>query len=156
MPQCSQCDSEMTLAPLGPIEGEEHGVRLKIDGLPALQCPNGHRRFVAPTFPMKLLDQMLAAPPLVPLDAAVEKGWLRRRYRCPACGEVLDEHGAGRVEAERAVELEGLGRFGVHVDLPLYRCAACSHECVEPMDTMAGDLMKASAHAFKAAHIAPG
>lgn len=109
MPQCSQCDSEMTLAPLGPIEGEEHGVRLKIDGLPALQCPNGHRRFVAPTFPMKLLDQMLAAPPLVPLDAAVEKGWLRRRYRCPACGEVLDEHGAGRVEAERAVELEGWG-----------------------------------------------
>jgi hypothetical protein len=44
----------------------------------------------------------------------------------------------------------------VHVDLPAYHCAACGHDSVEPMDTMVNDLMKASAHAFRAAHIGPG
>ena len=35
-------------------------------------------------------------------------------------------------------------------------CSACGHECVEPSDAMVADLMKASAHAFKAAHISAG
>ena len=49
--RCPQCEAEMTMTPLGPIEGEEHGVHMKIDGMPAMQCPNGHKCFVAPTFP---------------------------------------------------------------------------------------------------------
>jgi hypothetical protein len=154
--RCTQCDGDMRLTLLGPIEGEEHGLHLKIEGLPALQCTNGHTRFVAPGFPMKFLDELLAAPQLVPLDSARTKGLLRRRYCCPACGETLDTHDARRVEADRSLELEGTSRFGVHVDLPAYRCASCGHECVEPSDAMVNDLMQASAHAFKAAHIAPG
>ena len=154
--RCTQCDSEMKLTLLGPIEGEEHGVHMKIEGLPALQCANGHARFVEPEFPSKLLDELLAAPQLVPLDAAQKKGLLRKRYCCPACGEALDTHEAGRVEADRSMAFDGVSRFGVHVDLPSYRCASCGHECVEPLDTMVGDLMKASAHAFRSAQIAPG
>lgn len=153
---CSQCDGEMRLMPLESIEGEEHGVHLKIDGLPTLQCPNGHKRFVAAAFPSMFLEELLAGPQLVPLDSAATKGLLRKRYCCPACGEVLDTHDAGRVQADRAMEFEGLSRFGVHVDLPAYRCSACSHECVEPQDAMVSDLMSASAHAFRAAHIQPG
>jgi hypothetical protein len=129
---------------------------MKIEGLPALQCANGHARFVEPGFPTKLLDGLLADPPLVPLDGAGIKGLLRRRYCCPACGEALDTHDAGRVEAERSMAFDGVSRFGVHVDLPSYHCASCGHECVEPLDTMVSDLMKASAHAFRSAHIAPG
>jgi hypothetical protein len=154
--RCPECDAEMTLRPLGPIEGEEHGLHMKIEGMPALQCPNGHMHFVAPTFPGDLLDRLLAAPPLVPLDGAAEKGFFRKHYCCPACGEALNREGSGRVEATRAVELAGLDRFGVEVDLPSFRCAACGHECVEPHETLVGDLMKASAHAFRSAHLAPG
>jgi hypothetical protein len=154
--QCPQCEAEMTMTPLSTIEGEEHGVHMKIEGMPAMQCPNGHKRFVAPTFPEKLLDELLAAPPLVPLDAAVERGLLRRRYRCTACDAVLDSSGSGRVEATRSVEIEGLARFGVEIDLPSYRCPSCTREYVEPRDTMINDLMKASARAFRSAHIAPG
>jgi hypothetical protein len=151
--RCPQCEAEMTMTPLGPIEGEEHGVHMKIDGMPAMQCPNGHKCFVAPTFPAKLLDQLLASPPLVPLEAAAEKGLLRRRYCCTVCGEALDSHATRRVEATRSVELDGLDRFGVEVDLPSYRCPSCAREYVEPLDTMVNDLMKASAHAFRSAHI---
>lgn len=153
--RCTQCDGELKLTQLGPIEGEEHGLHMKIEGLPTLQCANGHTRFVAPAFPSKFLDELLAGPPLVPLDAADTKGLLRRRYCCPACGETLDTHGAGRVEADRAMTLDGLAPFDVHVDLPAYRCNACGRECVEPSDTLASNLMNASAHAFRAAHITP-
>lgn len=156
MLRCKQCDGEMTLTPLPPIEGEEHGLHMKIDGLPALRCTNGHTRFVAPAFPSKFLDRLLSAPDLVPLDAAAEKGFLRKRFCCPACGQVLDTQGAGRVQAEHSMSVDGVAPFAVHVDLPAYRCAACGHECVEPRDTLVSDLMRASAHAFRSAHIAPG
>jgi predicted RNA-binding Zn-ribbon protein involved in translation (DUF1610 family) len=155
--RCTQCDGEMRLTLLGPIEGQEHGLHMKIEGLPALQCANGHTRFVEAGFPGKFLDRLLAEPQLVPLDSARMKGLLRRRYCCPACGETLDTHDdSHRVEADHAMEFDGVSRFGVHVDLPSYRCPSCGHECVEPSDAMAADLMKASAHAFKAAHIRPG
>lgn len=156
MLRCKQCDAEMTLTPLPPIEGEEHGLRMTIDGLPALRCPNGHTRFVAPTFPSDFLDQLLSAPELVPLDSAAEKGFLRKRYCCPECGAALDTSEPGRVHADHSLPVEGLRPVAVHVDLPAYRCGACGHECVEPRDTMVSDLMQASAHAYRSAHIAPG
>jgi DNA-directed RNA polymerase subunit RPC12/RpoP len=154
--RCPQCGSEMTMMPLGPIEGEEHGVHMKIEGMPAMLCPNGHKCFVAPTFPAKLLDELLAAPKLVPLDAAGQRGFLRRRYCCTVCGEALESHGSGRVEATRSVDFEGLDRFGVEIDLPSYRCPSCAREYVEPHDAMVNDLMKASARAFRSAQLGPG
>lgn len=154
--RCTQCDSEMTLIPLEPIEGEEHGLHMKIEGLPALRCSNGHTRFVEPAFPSKFLDRLLAAPQLVPLDPAAMKGLLRRRYCCPACGEALNTHDASRVEGDCSLEFDGMAPVGVHVALPSYRCTACGQECVEPSDTVVSNLMNASAHAFRAAHIKPG
>lgn len=155
--RCKQCEGEMTMGRLGPIEGTEHGVHLKIEGMPAMQCAKGHKRFVAPTFPMKLLDALLADPQLLPLDPAKEKGLLRHHYCCPACGAVLDSRGNGGVEKVlRSIGLEGLDRFEVQIDLHTYRCGSCAQDYVEPRDTMVTDLMKASAHAFRSAAIAPG
>lgn len=157
MPRCTQCDGEARLRLLGPIEGEEHGLHMNIEGLPALQCPNSHTRFVAPAFPARFLDELLADPRLVPLDPAAMKGLLRRRYCRPACGETLGtSHSTGRVEADRSLASDGTSRVGVHVDLPAYRCASCGHGCVEPTDAMVSELMQASAYASRSAHIAPG
>jgi hypothetical protein len=154
--RCPHCDGEMTLTVLEPMEGEEHGLHMKIDGLSALRCANGHARFVTPGFASRLLDKLLAETRLLPADPALEKGFLRKRYCCPACGAALDTHPASRVAAERELKLDGLAPIVVHVDMPAYRCPACGHDCVEPMEAMVNDLMKASAHAFRAAHIAPG
>ena len=156
MLRCKECDSEMTLMALPPIEGEEHGLHMKIDGLPALRCRNGHSRFVKATFPSQFLDRLLAAPDLLPLDAAGKKGFLLKRYSCPQCGAVLDKHETGRVGADHSMDCDGPAPVAVHVDLPAYRCDACGHECVEPRDVLVNDLMEASAHAFRSAHIAPG
>lgn len=156
MLRCTQCDAEMTLTPLPTIEGEEHGLHMKIDGLPALRCANGHKRFAAPTFPSMLVDQLLSAPDLAPLDSAAEKGFLRKRYCCPSCNAVLDTRDAGRVHVDHSMAVDGLRPVAVHVELPAFRCAACGHECVEPRDAMVNDLMRASAHAYRSAQIAPG
>ncbi len=153
--RCKECNAEMTLTPLPPIEGEERGLLMKIDGLPALRCPNGHKRFIAPTFPSMLIDQVLSAPDLMPLNSANEKGFLRKRYCCPSCGAVLDTRDAGRAHVDHVMAVDGLQPVAVHVELPTYRCGSCRHECVEPRETMVSDLMRASAHAFRSAQIAP-
>jgi len=92
---------------------------------------------------------------LVPLDGAKQKGLLKKRYCCPGCGQELGADAHGRVETRRVLEMKGLEAFGVQVDLPKYRCAACGRESVEPRDAMVDDLMKASVQAFRAAEVAP-
>jgi hypothetical protein len=152
--RCRECKSEMTLRALEPIDGEQHGVHMRIEGMPAMQCAEGHKRFVAPEFAVKMMEALMAGK-LVPLDGAKQKGLLKKRYCCPGCGQELGTDANGRVEAKRVLELQGLDAFGVQVDLPKYRCASCGRESVEPRETMVDDLMKASIQAFRSAAVAP-
>jgi ribosomal protein S27AE len=152
--RCKLCHGEMALRSLGVMAGEEHGVRMSIEGMPAMQCPEGHKRFVAPDFALKLMQALLADEKLVPLDAAAQKGVLRKRYCCPDCGQELAGNG-GSVEAKRVLELDGLEAFGVQVELPKLRCPACGRESVPPEKAVVDGLMKASANAFRSAQIEP-
>jgi hypothetical protein len=152
--RCKVCHGEMALRSLGALDGEEHGVRMHIEGMPAMQCPEGHKRFVAPDFAVKLMDALLSQDRLLPLDAAAQKGLLKKTYCCPKCGQALD--GAdGSVEAKRVLQLKGLDAFGVQVELPKLRCAACGQETVPPEKAVADGLMKASVNAFRAAQVEP-
>ena len=151
--RCKLCKGEMQLRALDPAAGEEHGVRMSIEGMPAMQCPEGHKRFVAPDFAVKMMEALLADEPLVPLDAAAQKGLLKKRYCCPKCGQALE--GAGGVEAKRVLQLDGLEAFGVQVELPKLRCPACGQETVPPEKAVADGLMKASVQAFRAAQVEP-
>ena len=153
--RCKECKEEMKLGALEPLSGKEQGVSVKIEHMPAMQCAQGHKRFVAPDFAVKMMNALLADQKLVELDAAKEKGLLRKRACCPQCGQELDGAGAGTVQVERTLELQGLEAFGVRVDLPKYRCQACSRECVPPEKTVVDGLMKATANAFRAADVSP-
>jgi len=152
--RCKECKGVMSLRALEPIDGEQHGVHMRIEGMPAMQCAEGHKRFVAPEFAVKMMEALMADK-LVPLESAAQKSLLKKRYCCPGCGQELRADGAGRVETRRVLEMKGLEPFGVQVDLPKYRCAACGRESVEPRDAMVDDLMKASVQAFRAAEVAP-
>jgi len=152
--RCKECKGEMSLRALEPIDGEQHGVHMRIEGMPAMQCAEGHKRFVAPEFAVKMMEALMADR-LVPLDGAKEKGLLKKRYCCPGCGRELGADGEGRVEAKRVLEMKGLEPFGVQVELPKYRCASCGRESTEPRDALRDDLMKASVQAFRAAEVAP-
>lgn len=152
--RCKVCKGEMQLHALGAMAGEEHGVRMSIEGMPAMQCPEGHKRFVAPDFAVKMMQALLADEQLTPLDAAAQKGLLKKRYVCPQCSQPLDG-AAGSVETKRVLELDGLEAFGVHVELPKYHCAACGRDAVPPEKAVVDGLMKASANAFRAADVSP-
>jgi hypothetical protein len=153
--RCKACHGEMSLRPLAPASGEEHGVRMRLDGMPIMQCPNGHKRFVAPDFAVKMMQALLADDKLVPLDAAAQKGLLRKRYCCANCGQALEDGKESTVEATRVLELSGLDAFGVRVELPKFRCHGCGRESVPPGKVVVDDLMKASANAFRAAQVEP-
>jgi hypothetical protein len=151
--RCKLCHGEMALRSLEAMAGEEHGVRMSIEGMPAMQCAKGHKRFVVPDFAVRLMKALLEEEKLVPLDAAAQKGLLRKRYCCPQCGQELG--GGGSVEAKRVLELNGLEAFGVQVELPKFRCPACGRESVPPEKAVVDDLMKASVNAFSAAEVSP-
>jgi hypothetical protein len=153
--RCKECHEEMTLRLLEPMAGEEHGLRMHIEGMPVMQCPNGHKRFVAPDFAVKMMQALLTDDPLVPLDAASQKGLLRKRYCCPNCGQELEDGKASTVATTRALRLEPLDAFGVRVEMPKIRCQGCGRESVPPEKVMADDLMKASANAFRSAAVSP-
>ena len=153
--RCMQCKGEMAMTALGPTTGEEQGVRMSIKGMPAMQCAEGHRRFIAPDFAVRMMESFVAGEPLVALESAAEKGLLRKRLHCPGCGAELSEPAADRVRAGRAVAIKGLEAFDVQVEIPKYRCAGCGKESLPPGKSLNDGLMKASVQAFRAAQVTP-
>ncbi len=149
--RCHVCDSEMSLCTLEAMEGEAHGLRMQIDGMPAMECPQGHKRFVTPDFAVKVMDALMQDADLVPLESASRRGLMRQRYCCPACSRNLDGGAHSHVEAKRVVELGGIESFGVSLEVPKFRCTSCRREYAPPGEVVAGDLIKASADAFRAA-----
>jgi hypothetical protein len=153
--RCSRCQGDLAPTVLEPFCGEDSGVRMSVEGLPALACPEGHRRFLAPDFPNHLMDALLAGEPLLPVPAAGQKGLLRKRLHCTGCGEPLEDRSAGDVEAVRVLELKGSSPFGVRVEAPKFRCAACGKESALPERALLDALLKASVNGFRAARIDP-
>lgn len=153
--RCMQCKGEMAMTALAPMAGEEQGVRMSIEGMPAMQCAEGHKRFIAPEFAVKMMEALLADGRLVPLEPAAEKGLLRTRLHCPGCGAELGDGARSRAAAKRTVAVKGLEAFGVQVELPKYRCAGCGKESAPPDKALTDGLMKASVQAFRAAQVTP-
>jgi len=142
----------MRLRTLAATEGEEHGVRMQIDGMPVMECAQGHKRFVAPEFAVKLMEALLKDSHLVPVGPATQRGLLRKRYCCPECSQEL-QGSSNPIATRRVLELGGLDAFGVRVEMPKLRCRACGRDYVPPGDVVFGNLMEASAHAFRAAAV---
>lgn len=153
--RCTQCKGEMSPATLEPMAGEELGVRMRIEGMPAMRCAQGHKRFVAPEFAVRMMETFVSGEPLAPLDTAAEKGLLRKRLHCPGCGAELPAPAPERVEARRRIELKGLSPFDVRAEIPKYRCAGCGKESLPPGKAVNEGLMKASVAAFRTAAVAP-
>lgn len=150
---CSLCHKEVAPITVDSMAGEEAGVRMLIEGMPALACAEGHRRFLAPDFAVKLMQALIAEEPFVPVAAASQKGLLRKRLHCPDCGKELARGAENRVEVKRVLELKGSAVFGVRVEVPKFRCS-CGKESVPPDEVLGKALMTASVHAFRSAAVA--
>ncbi len=152
---CKQCGAELALARLDAMRGEESGVALSIDGMPAYACDKGHKRFLTADFPMRLIDA-LAKAETPDLPVARKKGLLRKRYLCPGCGDALPDEAGTHTTLERSLALKDSAPFNTTLSVPLYRCAGCGAAAMRPGEEMTNALMKAAAQAFQSAGIPPG
>jgi hypothetical protein len=149
---CKQCKTEMTLQPIDPVCGAQGALKVTLMQLPALVCPNTHRRFALRDFPMVLLDRV-AGEEMPKLPAGEKRGLLIKHYHCGACGARLSE-GEGREETfDFDVALEGLPRFRVELTVPLHKCTSCGKEQVRSLQEMQELTAPAMARAFKAADL---
>lgn len=153
---CRQCGNEVALMRLERIEGENTGIRVEMEGLPAYSCARGHRRFLTPDFPMRLIEQLVKTDGVFTGAHAVKKGLLRKHYHCPGCGGELTSASETPATAKRKIEIQDGAAFEVGLTVPQFRCASCARDVLHPEEEMRGALMEAAATAFRAASIPPG
>jgi len=129
---CRVCKAEMALHPIDPVCGEEGALKVTLIRLPAMVCPNTHRRFAVSQFPILLLER-LSGNDIDTLPAGTKSGLLFKRCPCGACGAPLA--GAGREESfDFDVKLESLPPFRVQLATTLYSCTSCGKAQVRSRD----------------------
>jgi len=152
---CRQCGAELALARLDAMRGEESGLALSIEGMPAYTCVKGHKRFLTADFPLRLIDSLAKADaPNLPM--AQKKGLLKKRYLCPGCGGELPDEAGTHATHEHALALKDSAPFSATLSVPLYHCSGCGVAAMRPGDEMTNALMKAATQAFRSAGIPPG
>jgi hypothetical protein len=153
---CRQCSADTSVLHLDRIEGAMSGIRVAIDGLPALHCTNGHRRFPTPEFPLEFIQRLFKSEALDGVTPAVEKGLFRKRLYCPSCGKELSGEAGASSNGRAQVEVPECDSVAVEVTVPLYRCPGCNHAASAPKSGLERDVMQAVANAFRSADIPPG
>jgi len=152
---CKQCGEALALARLEAMRGEEAGVALSIEGMPAYACAKGHKRFLTADFPMRLIDSLVKAES-PDLPVAQKKGLLKKRYLCPGCSGELPNEAGTHATVERALALKDSAPFSATLSVPLYHCGGCGVAAMRPGEEVTNALMKAAAQAFQTAGIPPG
>jgi len=153
---CRQCNADTELNRLGRVEGEDSGIHVAIEGLPTLDCTNGHKRFPTPEFPLQFIEQMMQSDGLITAEPAVEKGLFRKRSHCPSCGKELPGETTARSSHRVEVSLPENEPVAVELAVPVYRCPGCNRETTLSKTGVSRGVMQAVANAFRSADIPPG
>jgi hypothetical protein len=153
---CRQCSADTEMTRLGRVEGEDSGIHVAIDGLPALDCTNGHKRFPTAEFPLAFIQQMLKSEGLITAEPAVEKGFFRKHSHCPKCGNELPGEAEDTSTHQVEVAVADLAPVAVELAVPVYHCASCQQETTLPKTAVERGVMQAVANAFRSAEIPPG
>ncbi len=151
--KCRQCDTEMHPETLDTLSGEEGLLKVTLSGFPVMVCERGHRHFMAPDFPMKLLQRVAGANP-VTLPAGRKKGLIFKEYSCHKCGEKLGADARAKPFGFD-VGLEEFPSFRVELSVPVYTCSACGQEQLRDGETVRDLTPAAMAQGFQAAGLKP-
>lgn len=152
---CRQCRSAMTVQPVDPVFGEEGALKVVLMHMPAMICPNQHKRFVSADFARQLLDRV-SGENMAQLPAAKAEGWLIKRYSCDGCGAKLDGGGGREESYDFSIAFPELPPMRIELTVPLEKCGACGREQVRNLVALRENLPAAMAHAFQAAGLRPG
>jgi len=153
---CRQCNAPVEPLRLGRVEGEDSGIRIQLEGLPAIECANGHKRFPSAEFPLKFIEKMLESDELITAEPAVEKGLFRKHAHCPGCGRQLPEQSSGASAHQVRITLDEFEPVAVELAVPLFKCAGCGKQSTLVKKGVERGVMQAVANAFRSADIPPG
>lgn len=153
---CRQCNAAVEPLRLGRVEGEDSGIRIWLEGLPAIQCANSHKRFPTAEFPLKFIETMLKSEELITAEPAVEKGLFRKHAHCPGCGQQLPDQSTGASAHQVRVNMDEFDPVAVELAVPLFKCAGCGKESTLAKKGVERGVMQAVANAFRSADIPPG
>ena len=151
--KCHVCKAEVAPGTLPAISGREGSLAVTVHHLPVLECPNGHRLFASPDFPLLLLDRLVEQD-AAKLPASTAKGLLIKHHHCASCGQRLADSPDRQRTFHVDVELPEVAPFDVELTMPVHRCQACGHEQVQSLKEVRSRTPAALAHAFKDAAIA--
>jgi len=151
--RCPVCRSDTTPVKLMLATGEDAPLAVALRGMPALECPQGHRSFALAEFPLKLLNHLLEQEePSLPVSQT--KGLVFKHYNCSGCGAPLDPADDKARTFNFDVELPDFPAFGVDLTLPVTRCPQCGREQLHSLKELKRHTPAALAHAFKSAQLA--
>ncbi len=151
--KCRQCHTDMHPETIGTVSGEDGALKISMSGFPVMVCERGHKHFIAPDFPMKLL-QHVATEDAVKLPAGKKKGLIFKDYLCGKCGEKL----ASTAESKPFgldVKIGESPQFRVELNVPVYKCEACGIEQLRDREEVQAQTPAALAHGFQAAGLKP-
>jgi hypothetical protein len=150
---CKECGSEVSVGTLGSFQGEEGSVAVTVEGMPALVCAKGHKRFLYPEFVARLIDLVADAEKVAPQPPAVKRGLLRKHFHCSACDAELPAAATGALDRELEASFRNAAPFKVLVRLALHKCAGCGREQVLSNEAVSEQALKALTHGFRAADV---
>jgi hypothetical protein len=122
--RCPHCRLPLDPKPraLGTLGGEHGSLRLTLENLPALVCPDGHHAPVDADFMFWLIQELKERAAKLP--SAEEKGLLLKKFAC-SCGSELPAKPDHREIVREPVRYEGGAAFDAVFDFAMHRCERC-------------------------------
>ena len=152
---CKICGGEAKLGTLGSFRGEAGPVTVIVNGMPALVCPEGHKRFLYPAFVARLMDLVSDPKAVTPQPPARKRGFFTKRYHCHGCDAELPVTPQKKSERSLDASFKDAAPFKVLIQAALHKCEGCGIEQVLSNDEVSKAAAKALANAFRGAEVPP-
>lgn len=152
---CKTCGGDTKVTSLGFFRGESGPVAVMVSGMPAVVCPQGHKRFLAPQFVAALMDLVSDAEEAAPQPPATRRGLFSKRYHCHSCDAELPATPGRKSDRTLDARLKDAAPFKVVVQVALYKCEDCGVEQVLSNREVSDHAAKALVHGFKGEDIHP-
>lgn len=150
---CKACGAEVKVGALDMFRGVEGPVTVSVNGMPALICANGHKRFVYPEFVSHLMDFTADAAMATPQPPAVKRGLFKKHYHCGGCDTELPAEACAKSVRELDARFEKVAPFKLMVEVDLHKCPKCGREQALSNEIAGTSAFKAVAHGFHAADV---
>lgn len=151
--KCRQCSGELHAGTIDSMTGEEGTLKVTLSGFPIMVCERGHRHFMVPDFPLKLLKRVTGDDE-ASLPSGRKKGLLFKEYLCGKCGEKLGPE-AHTKPFGFDVGVDDFPKFRLQLSVPIYTCPACGHEQLRDREELRALTPVAMAQGFQAAGLRP-